>query len=66
MSKNKRNKDLIFICKKCGHYLYIIEGENWIKKLKKLDCPNCGEEPEENWIFSDSGNWGTSKFNKIN
>lgn len=40
----------VFICKKCEHILYI---EN--KKLNKIvdyDCPNCGEEGYELWIFS--------------
>ena len=62
-----KNKDLIFICSKCGHHLFVINGKDWIKKLKKLNCPNCGEEPEENWIFEGLGNYKTANdFKKLN
>lgn len=40
----------VFICRKCEHNLYLAKRD--IKKLLKLDCPNCGEEPYELWIFS--------------
>lgn len=45
----------VFICRKCGHNLYVEEVPNFGKKLAriaKLDCPNCGEEGYENWVLS--------------
>ena len=42
-----------FLCKKCrGHHLYVTYG-----KYPK-ECPNCGEEQEENWLFVGYGNIG--------
>lgn len=47
--------DLVFECRKCLHLLFIqgtaTQKINKIIDLKKKDCPNCGEEGEENWIF---------------
>uniref|UniRef100_A0A6H1ZHY0 Uncharacterized protein n=1 Tax=viral metagenome TaxID=1070528 RepID=A0A6H1ZHY0_9ZZZZ len=48
-------KELIFICKKCRHNLYV--DSNKVKKLFKIDCPHCGEEPDELWILSSEGNF---------
>ena len=53
-------KELILICRKCDHRLYV---SGWDKKskLKKIleeeDCPNCGEEPFENWILGGYGDY---------
>lgn len=52
-----KNKDIIFICKKCLHNLYVTHNSAWFSKMKKLDCPNCGEEAYENWILSRLGNF---------
>lgn len=42
-------------CYKCGHKLYIQEClKGFAPKLGRvcsLPCPNCGEEPDENWIY---------------
>ena len=46
-------KDFVFTCKKCGHLIFIMK----IEKLLKTDCPSCGEEAEENWIFARMGNY---------
>jgi DNA-directed RNA polymerase subunit RPC12/RpoP len=46
---------MVFICRKCGHNLYVEETDELPKKLNglnKRDCPNCGEEGFENWIWS--------------
>lgn len=48
-------KELIFICKKCGHNLYVDPVK--VKKLFKIDCPECGEESYELWILSGQGNF---------
>jgi len=53
-------KESVFICKKCGHNLFLSGN---LKKLVNLDCPNCGEEAEELWIFSRFGNWKKEKDN---
>lgn len=56
-----KNNDIIFICKKCRHNLYVSNKKGWIKKMLTADCPNCGEEAYENWILRDTG-----KFEDIN
>ena len=50
----KKEKELVFTCRKCGHSLYLTnwKSEKQMKKLLKLDCPNCGEEPDELWILT--------------
>ena len=52
-------KDLVFVCRKCGHQVYKEEWstEKGMKVMIKLDCPNCGEEAYENWILSRFGNF---------
>lgn len=57
----KKNNDLVFACLKCGH-LRFIQGtpEEKIKKistLNKKDCPECGEEGYENWVYVRTGNY---------
>ena len=49
------NPDLIFKCYKCSHNLYIDKSR--VKKILKTDCPECGEEPYENWILIGEGNY---------
>jgi DNA replicative helicase MCM subunit Mcm2 (Cdc46/Mcm family) len=49
----KLDKDFIFLCKKCGHNLYVERKK--IHLVLKTDCPNCGEESYENWIFMGRG-----------
>jgi len=50
----KKNNDLVFICKKCNHNLFLTEWweEKRMQKLLKTECPECGEESDENWILS--------------
>ena len=54
-------QDLVFSCKKCGHLLFIVgTATEKIKKITKLDnynCPNCGTEREENWVYVRTGNY---------
>jgi predicted RNA-binding Zn-ribbon protein involved in translation (DUF1610 family) len=51
-------KDIVFICRKCEHMLYVenISVEK-LKQVSEYDCPNCGEEGFENWILSRLGNY---------
>ena len=45
---------VVFECRKCGHRLYAENTEDIVQKIGRvsnLDCPNCGEEPEGNWIL---------------
>jgi len=63
--KNNKNKtdddanpDIVFICRKCEHNLFISKEE--LKKIWDLpntDCPFCGEEGERNWIIDREGNF---------
>ena len=52
-------KKIIFQCHKCEHRL-IVEVPNdmttkellcKLRGLSAYECPNCGEEPYENWIL---------------
>lgn len=53
ISPNKEEFTICFKCKKCDrHHLYVPYG------TKPRECPNCGEEPEENWIFIGYGDLG--------
>lgn len=52
--------DVVFSCRKCGHLLYLKKeqsAESLCKKLIHLDCPMCGEEAGENWVFQKFGNY---------
>lgn len=45
---------IVFECRKCGHYLYVENTEDAVRKIGRvsnLDCPNCGEEPDGNWVL---------------
>ena len=45
---------VVFECRKCGHNLYVENTEDVVKTIGKVsnsDCPNCGEEPEGNWVL---------------
>jgi len=53
-----KNKDLMFICRRCGHRTWLInfrEHPEKINKLLKSVCPECKEKGSENWIL---GRWG--------
>lgn len=50
-----KKPDFIFKCYKCGHQVYIAK-EKAIKMLK-TDCPECGEEPYNNWILTNEGDF---------
>jgi len=50
-----KEKDLIFICKKCGHNIYVSLDK--IRKLLKTECPACGEEAYDLWILSYEGHY---------
>lgn len=56
-------KELYFECRKCGHNLFIVEKAGWVKKITAVDCPNCGEEAEGNWILG--GYMGSIKVNPL-
>jgi transcription elongation factor Elf1 len=45
---------IVFQCRKCGHLLYVENTDDLARMLRKIsnaDCPNCGEEPEGNWVL---------------
>lgn len=57
--------DLVFVCRKCEHNLYItngtkLTGKQLAKKLS-VDCPNCGEDKGDYWqglwIYTRIGNY---------
>jgi hypothetical protein len=54
-------KDLVFVCRKCEHNLFLVDGVNLIGKeiARKLNhyCPSCGEEAGDLWIYSRQGNY---------
>ena len=51
----------VFSCKKCGQLLFI-DKEKSLKKVLKYDCPECGEEPKDNWILLGEGNSKTYEW----
>ena len=53
----------VFLCRKCGHNLYVEESPALGEKLGEvavMPCPNCGEEGYENWklLMLDADNTG--------
>ena len=53
--EKEKNPDWVFRCYKCSHNVYI--GKDRVKQMLRLDCPECGEESEENWILIREGNF---------
>lgn len=54
--------DLVFICRKCEHTLFLSKalasnGAVIARKLMKMNCPDCGEDAEDLWIFSRIGSY---------
>ena len=45
--------DYIFQCEKCNHKVYV--DKKRIDKMLSLDCPECGEEADNNWILEGEG-----------
>ena len=50
-----------FKCKKCLHTVFTDTEGKFMRK--PVDCPKCGEEPDENWIYLGPGNWEKEKDN---
>lgn len=50
-----KKPDWIFKCYKCSHKVYVTKKD--IAKMLKTDCPQCGEEAFENWIFIGEGDF---------
>lgn len=63
--KTQQNKDLILICHKCDHRVYLSDWQNRLRMMLRKHCPACGEEPDENWIFGGFGKYEDCKLNKI-
>lgn len=57
--KVKKNPDYVFSCLKCQHNLFVDKRQ--VSKVLKKDCPECGEEPYENWVLIGEGD-----FDKLN
>lgn len=55
-------EDLVFGCNKCGHQVYTDDA----KKMIDYECPNCGEEPYENWFLVGRGNYEKDHGGKDN
>lgn len=52
------SKDVVFKCRKCNHNLFVSTiHESELGEIMEMECPNCGEEGEENWILSRFGNY---------
>ena len=52
------NADIMYTvlrCRKCGHKLYVEECLKGfapkLGRIARMECPECGEEPEGNWII---------------
>lgn len=58
--------DIIFVCNKCEHHLFIKVSDELINILKKIpnyDCPSCGINRELNWRYLGIGNGEEEKDN---
>jgi len=51
----KKIKDIVFSCQKCGHLQFVDFNVKGIRKMIKLECPECGEEPC--WILEREGDY---------
>ena len=52
--------DIVFRCRKCEHLLFITMTDRTAKDLSRIletDCPSCGEESYENWVYARVGNY---------
>lgn len=60
--------DLVFVCKKCKHLLFVRTEDRTIADISDVldvtDCPCCGEESYENWVYSRKGNYEEEFLNK--
>lgn len=65
MMLSEINNEAVFICRKCRHHLFIGCDEILLilGNLDKYNCPRCGEEGFENWVFSHLGNSDNEKEN---
>ena len=63
------NKDLVFMCLKCGHLLFITgTASEKVKKISRLDdyeCDECGEQREENWVYVRTGDYQKEYGKKV-
>ena len=47
----------VFVCRKCGHKLYVHGNKDnaltisALQEIAAKECPNCGEQGEENWAL---------------
>lgn len=61
MKKNESLTRVVFKCRKCGNILILEVTEDYtvnrltkaLSRISNKDCPNCGEEPYENWFLED-------------
>ena len=59
MKKNESLSRVVFKCRKCGHILILEVTEDYtvdklmhaLARISNKDCPNCGEEPYDNWFL---------------
>jgi predicted RNA-binding Zn-ribbon protein involved in translation (DUF1610 family) len=59
MKKDQSLHRVVFKCHKCGHILILEVGEDYtveklmnaLGRISNKDCPNCGEEPYDNWAL---------------
>jgi hypothetical protein len=52
--------DMVFMCRKCQHFVYMSKSNDILARIIALpdqDCPECGEEGEENWFCAGDGNY---------
>ena len=50
---------VVFKCRKCEHRIYVENTDDIVRNLRYVsnsDCPNCGEEPDENWVLIGTSN----------
>ena len=53
----------VFACRKCGHLLFVDKHKS-LKTVYTRECPECGEEPYENWTIIGEGNGKTFEWRR--
>ncbi|WP_339193947.1 hypothetical protein MKY95_19310 [Paenibacillus sp. FSL P4-0176] len=54
--------EVIFECRKCEHNLFAESIDlKLIDRISKMNCPNCGEDAERNWILVGLGDSETQE-----
>lgn len=52
---NEIKEVIVFKCRKCENLVCTDKGN--VLNILTLECPHCGEEPQDNWILHSQDYW---------